>query len=200
MRAAHLSPDGLHLLRGEVEGPGVSDGIFEGGRGVEAVRGVEGVGGDVGGCTGEVLAEVEVVVVVLFFWGEIGGDAIGQVVEWCVEEDITVGRSRGYQVEGGIPGSHDRDRTVNDLLPIEVREIPFITQRRQLLHDMREGLRPIRLEIDEQDERLRRVCIKHPVGRLIDDRVERRNGVLPVEDLHQRIDVHAPQGAFWGEC
>ena len=57
----------------------------------------------------------------------------------------------------------------------------------------------IGLDINEQNQRLRRVGIEHAIWRPADDRVEGRDGVLPVEELHQRIDVYASQGALWCE-
>ena len=97
MGGPDLGPEGIYLLHCEMEWPGETNRVLKGGRRVEAVGRIKCGGSDIGGCAGETLAKIVVIIVRLSGLGIFprrgsGSRILSQVMERRVEKNISIGR------------------------------------------------------------------------------------------------------------
>jgi hypothetical protein len=114
---------------------------------------------------------------------------VNELFEWSVEEDISIGGVSRDKIERRIPSSNDRNGSRDNLMPIEVSQIPMIPERSKFLSNSRPSRRAVRFEIDQKNDRLIGVCIEDTTDRGVEDTTERRGRILLIENLNQRVNV-----------
>ena len=106
---------------------------------------------------------------------------------------------RLYLIEGGVAGPDHGNRSVGDRITagiLHTRKIAGGPERFQRRDDIGPRVFSRRFHVDEEVKGLAAVAIKNAVGGFGGD--ERRGGVLPPENIEDRVNIEGGKGA--GRC
>ena len=119
-------------------------------------------------------------------------------IEWCIVEHVTVGLVLDDFVEGSIARHDDGDGAFDDRGAVVVCEVVAIAQGLELRVGVGPDIFAIVFKVDEEYKGLTGFGVKDSVAREFGRGMKCRDGVCLVEDLQQRVDVEAAEGA--GRC
>lgn len=106
-----------------------------------------------------------------------------------VEKDVAIVWVCHHCFERSIARHNDSDRTLNHTASIEVGEILLFSEWLELLRDIGPDFFAIIFEVDEQDQRLRRLCIEHAAGRKVTRGMKGCEGILGAEYFEEWVEV-----------